>query len=137
MIRQDDNGGLKVLRALGVDEARLRTRIAELAGASGRAPASGGIKGNVVMCRIDDLDLAAIDALIEAGVRTTRSDAASWLIHAGIAANAALLGSVQDTVAEIRRLREEARTRARQVLADEEVHPSAPRISTPEDAVDQ
>ena len=40
-------------------------------------------KSNVVMCRLDDDDLNALDRLLEAGVRTTRSDAAAWLIRAG------------------------------------------------------
>lgn len=56
--------------------------------------------------------MAAIDALIEAGIRTTRSDAAAWLIRAGLEANRELLAKVASTVAEIRRLREQARTLA-------------------------
>jgi hypothetical protein len=51
-------------------------------------------KSNVVACRIDKRDLDAIDALIEAGIRSTRSDAAAWLIHAGIEANKALFEKV-------------------------------------------
>ena len=62
-------------------------------------------KSNVVACRIDKRDLDAIDALIEAGIRSTRSDAAAWLIHAGIEANKELFEKVDGTVAEIRRLR--------------------------------
>jgi hypothetical protein len=88
MIGQGDNVGLQVLTALGVDGGRLRTTIAEQVCRAGREAPPDGIKGNVVMSRVDDQDLAAIDALIEARVRTTRSDAASWLIHAAIAANA-------------------------------------------------
>ncbi|HAG99370.1 MAG TPA: hypothetical protein DCL75_11070, partial [Ktedonobacter sp.] len=62
-------------------------------------------KSNVVACRVDKRDLDAIDALIEAGIRSTRSDAAAWLIHAGIEAHKALFEKVYGTVAEIRRLR--------------------------------
>ena len=66
-------------------------------------------------------DLDAIDALVEAGVRNTRSDAAAWLIHAGIEANKALLEKVYGTVAEIRRLRIMA-----QSLAQEGTEQEAP-----------
>lgn len=73
-------------------------------------------KSNVVMCRLDDDDLNFLDTLIEAGVRTTRSDAAAWLIRAGIQANGQLFDSVRDKVAQIRQLREEARSLANQTL---------------------
>jgi len=76
---------------------------------------SRGIKTNVITCRIDGDDLDAIDALVEAGVRTTRSDAAAWLIHVGIEANRSLIDRVYTTVAEIRSLRSEAQTLARGV----------------------
>jgi ATP-dependent Clp protease ATP-binding subunit ClpA len=69
-----------------------------------------------VMCRLDAGTLAAVDALIEAGVRTTRSDAVAWLVQAGIEANTPLLATIQESVAEIRRLREQANTLAQQAL---------------------
>jgi hypothetical protein len=65
-------------------------------------------KTNVVMCRVDDRALEALDLLIEAGIRTTRSDAAAWLIEVGLAAQSDLFASVAATVAEIHRLREVA-----------------------------
>ena len=73
----------------------------------------GGGRDNVVACRLDDADLAALDALVEAGVRSTRSDAAAWLIKAGLEVNKPLLDDVSGTVTEIRRLREEAVRKAR------------------------
>jgi hypothetical protein len=73
----------------------------------------GGGRDNVVACRLDDDDLAALDALVEAGVRGTRSDAAAWLIKAGLVVNKPLLDEVSDTVTEIRRLRDEAVHKAR------------------------
>jgi hypothetical protein len=74
----------------------------------------GGLaKGNVITCRIWPRDLEAIDLLIEAGIRNTRSDAASWLIHAGIEANHELFEQVQSTVADIRRLRQQVQAVAR------------------------
>jgi len=82
-----------------------------------RATDAGATRGNVVTCRIDDRDLEALDALIEAGIRTTRSDAASWLIHAGIEAHQPLLERVRATVAEIRQLRTDAQVMAQQLAA--------------------
>src|SRR6266567_2450523 len=61
-------------------------------------------KSNVVACRVDDLDLDAIDALVEASVRTTRSDAHKDIFE-----------SVYATVAEIRLLRTKARAIVQQV----------------------
>ncbi len=79
----------------------------------------------MLTCRLDDADLAAIDTLLEAGVRTTRSEAASWLIHAGIRANRALFAQVESTVAEIRHLRGRAQSLAQQAMeAPAEVPPS-------------
>jgi hypothetical protein len=70
------------------------------------------LKTNVVMCRIDDVDMDAIDTLIEAGVRANRGDAAGWLIKAGFESKSAVLDSVKDKVLEIRRIREAARVLA-------------------------
>jgi len=63
--------------------------------------------------------MSAIDALVEVGIRTTRSDAASWLIHAGIESNASILESVYETVTEIRQLRAKAQTIAQQLTKGE------------------
>ena len=65
-------------------------------------------KDNVITCRIDDRDLGALDALVEAGIRSTRSDAAAWLIHAGIESHRELFDKVYATVEEIRELRRRA-----------------------------
>jgi gamma-glutamyl:cysteine ligase YbdK (ATP-grasp superfamily) len=73
----------------------------------------------VVACRVDGYDLDAIDMLVEVGIRTTRSDAASWLIHAGIEANRSVLESVQAAVGEIRQLRTRAQAVAMQLLKTE------------------
>lgn len=53
-------------------------------------------------------DLAAIDALVESGIRSTRSDAAAWLIGAGIVANDELLDKLNATIEQIRQLRTSA-----------------------------
>jgi hypothetical protein len=73
-----------------------------------------------VTCRIDGRDLDAVDALIEAGIRSTRSDATAWLIHAGIEAYRPLFEKVYGTVAEIRRLRVVAQSLAQEVAGSEE-----------------
>ena len=77
-----------------------------------RGGSAGGNRDNVIACRVDDDALAAIDALVEAGISGTRSEAAAWLIKAGIGAQQNLLQEINGTVAEIRRLREEARAKA-------------------------
>ena len=66
-----------------------------------------GPRDNVLSIRVDDGDVAAIDALVEAGVLKTRSETAAWLIKSGIEANRDLFEQVQAKTAEIRRLREE------------------------------
>jgi ATP-dependent Clp protease ATP-binding subunit ClpA len=101
--------GAKVLQDLGVTLDAARTAVLQLLSMSAPGP-----KSNVVMCRLDDATLASVDSLIEAGIRTTRSDAVSWLVRAGIEANRPLLERIGGTVAEIRRLREEARRLAQQ-----------------------
>jgi cell division protein FtsB len=74
-------------------------------------PWRGLPRDTVVGCRVDAEDLAAIDTLVEAGIRATRSEAAAWFIHEGIAARQKLLHDVAGTVAEIRRLRAEVQDR--------------------------
>ena len=70
-------------------------------------------------CRVAASDLGAIDILVEAGIRTTRSDAASWLIRAGIDSHQQLFQRVSATVTEIRRLRQEAQTIAESIVTDD------------------
>jgi ATP-dependent Clp protease ATP-binding subunit ClpA len=115
-----------VLDRMGATAQRVRIHVlATIATPEARAgePAPAA-RNNVLTCRVDDADLAAIDTLLEAGVRTTRSEAASWLIHAGIQANRALFAQVESTVAEIRQLRGRAQTLAQQAM-------EAPATDTP------
>ncbi len=104
-----------VLTALGVDAVAVAAAMEQALLAS--AAESPATRGNVVMCRLDDASLEAIDVLIEAGVHATRSDAAARLIRSGIGADAALFAGVTDTVAEIRRLRAVARAIAAEATA--------------------
>ncbi len=80
----------------------------------------GGTRDTVVACRVDAADLEVIDVLVESGIRTTRSDAAYWLIHEGVKANQGLIQDVRSTVEQIRRLREEAQTRARRYSGEQQ-----------------
>jgi hypothetical protein len=74
----------------------------------------GGPRDAVVGCRVDAAELEAIDLLVEAGIRGTRSEAAAWFIREGIKAHQGLLDDTRATVAEIRRLREQAQAKARE-----------------------
>lgn len=80
----------------------------------------GQTKDNVVACRLDNGTLAAVDTLVEAGVRSTRADAAAWLISVGLDANRELLAEITDTVTEIRQLRERAVAKARRFTTEHE-----------------
>lgn len=119
LIREGEGIGPQVIARLGVSLEWARSRVLQaiVERVSGAEPPKEIVKNksNVVTCRIDDQDMSAIDALVEVGIRTTRSDAASWLIHAGIEANASILESVFETVTEIRQLRTKAQTIVQQV----------------------
>ena len=107
-----------LMRAFGttLEKVRAQTFQAIALSSGGNAAEQPSPKSNVVTCRIDGRDLDAVDALIEAGIRSTRSDAAAWLIHAGIEANRPLFEKVYGTVAEIRRLRVVAQSLAQEVV---------------------
>jgi ATP-dependent Clp protease ATP-binding subunit ClpA len=107
LTREGEGIGAGLLRTFGttLEKVRAQTFQAIALASSGKMAESSPSKSNVVTCRIDGRDLDAVDALVEAGIRSTRSDAAAWLIHAGIEANRQLLEKVYGTVAEIRRLR--------------------------------
>jgi hypothetical protein len=77
-----------------------------------------GTRDNVVTLRVGDADLAAVDVLVEVGIARTRSEAAAWLLHAGIAANQSLFERAQGIVEEIRRLRVEAQQLAQEHAAE-------------------
>jgi ATP-dependent Clp protease ATP-binding subunit ClpA len=106
LLREEEGIAAVLLAHQGVTLDRARTQVLQTLAAARRA--KPGPKTNVVMCRVDDRALEALDLLIEAGIRTTRSDAAAWLIEAGIVAQSDLFTSVAATVAEIRRLRDVA-----------------------------
>jgi hypothetical protein len=101
-----------LLDDLGIDLEAVRRQVLEVVArpgvaTTGKSPTVIRTRDNVVTCRVDDRALAALDALVEAGVYSTRSEAAARLILAGIEANGPLLEKVYANVAEIRRIREQ------------------------------
>jgi Arc/MetJ-type ribon-helix-helix transcriptional regulator len=67
----------------------------------GKAP-----RGNVVMVRLGDTALAALDQLVEGGLFGSRSEAAAFLLGAGIEAQRELFDRVGKHSAEIKRIRQ-------------------------------
>lgn len=129
LVREGEGIATGVLESLGATMKRVRRETLRALSGQGalrsRLVELGQAKDNVVTCRVDAQDLAAIDTLIEAGIRSTRSDAASWLIHAGIQAQADLFARVDATVDQIRRLRQEAQTMAQEHATDDAAPPSS------------
>ena len=123
LLREGEGIAAGVLASLGINLGDARREVVRLLSARGviekpSAEPSAGPKNNVVTCRLDDAAVGALDALVEAGIRSTRSDAAAWLISAGIEAHRELFDRVNATVSEIRKLRLEARDIARQMTRD-------------------
>jgi ATP-dependent Clp protease ATP-binding subunit ClpA len=143
LIREGEGIAAGVLESMGISLGRARNALtetlsphkghidaqpAESEPSAPPTPAAPGPKNNVVTIRLDDAAVGALDALVEAGIRSTRSDAAAWLIGAGIEAHRELFDRVNTTVNEIRKLRLEAQDIARQMArgADEKDEKEAP-----------
>jgi ATP-dependent Clp protease ATP-binding subunit ClpA len=134
LIREGEGIAAGVLESLGIALEQARREVLRILGqpgaqtgsqpGAGKAAESPAPKNNVVTCRLDDATVDALDALVEAGVRSTRSDAAAWLVSAGIEAHRELFERVNTTVSEIRKLRQEARRLAHQ--ATNAAEPSKP-----------
>lgn len=107
MLRDGEGVAVEILTKLGTDPARVSALMLRSMEPPAVMVEATSARNAVIACRVEKRDLDAIDALIEAGIRSTRSDAAAWLIHAGIQANKELFEKVNGTVAEIRRLRVE------------------------------
>lgn len=67
-----------------------------------------GDRGNVVMTRLDNIDLKQIDALVEVEAFKSRSEAAAFFIKQGIQARKDLFEKVMPTVDKIRELKQQA-----------------------------
>jgi ATP-dependent Clp protease ATP-binding subunit ClpA len=119
---------IRILRdALSVGFEQVRPHVMQaLSTASGTTRA----RDNVVTCRVDDRTLAALDALVEVGVYTTRSEAAARLIVAGIEANQPLLEKVYAAVAKIRQVRQETQAVTREWASAEAHLPTAGAVAS-------
>jgi ATP-dependent Clp protease ATP-binding subunit ClpA len=109
----EDSIAGRILAERGVTLERARAEVISVLSSTGPVESEPGDEpagSTVVMCRVDDRALGALDTLIEAGICSTRSDAASWLIQAGIESNTSLFEAIYETVVEIRRLREVAQS---------------------------
>jgi ATP-dependent Clp protease ATP-binding subunit ClpA len=130
LLRVGEGTACRVLEALGAPPTAVRDRLLGAVFTRSRSESQGRRKDAVVTCRMTERDLDAIDALVEAGIRATRSDAVSWLVRAGIEANRSLFERVYATVADIRRLREEAKS-----IAHEEATGAPPAPEPPPEAL--
>jgi len=79
--------------------------------------AKGAPRENVVMVRLGDEGVQKLDELVEAGLFGSRSEAAAFLVGAGIHAQRDLFARIADQAEEIKRLRELLRLTAREVLS--------------------
>lgn len=66
-------------------------------------------RSNVIMTRLNDEDLAQIDALVEVEAFKSRSEAVAFFIKEGIQARKDLFLKVMPTVEKIRELKEQAK----------------------------
>ena len=114
LVAEGEGVAAGILEQMGATADRVRSAVIAAVGQG----SGSTTKDNVVTCRIAAEDLAALDMLVEAGIRSTRSDAAQWLIHAGITANRSLFDEVAGTVSQIRQLRDQAREAAQRLAGE-------------------
>jgi ATP-dependent Clp protease ATP-binding subunit ClpA len=113
-----------ILEEFGLTMEKVRRQVVDVIsqGAEGRSGRPLP-RDNVVTCRVDDQTLNALDALVETGVHTTRSEAAARLLRSGMEANGPLLERAFAAVAEIRRVREEMQRLAQDIREEENPEP--------------
>jgi Arc/MetJ-type ribon-helix-helix transcriptional regulator len=75
----------------------------------GRFGSKGEGRGNVVMVRLSDDALARIDQLVEATLFGSRSEAAAYLLGAGIESQQQLFDRLGTLTGEIRKLKDQLR----------------------------
>jgi hypothetical protein len=64
-------------------------------------------RDHVVMVRVNDDSLKALDDLVQAGIFKSRSESAAFLISEGVKAQQALFARISERISEIERLRSE------------------------------
>ena len=113
--------GERVIRGVGevgrgLGEMAGGVRDAAVAGAEtaketlkSRLPNDRQTRDNVVMVRVDKESLARMDELVEAGIATSRSDAANYLITAGIKARQGHFDAISTKLEEIRKAKADLR----------------------------
>ncbi|HEX4962341.1 MAG TPA: hypothetical protein VF173_16005 [Thermoanaerobaculia bacterium] len=92
--------------------------------------AKGQPREHVVMARLGDEAIQRLDDLVEAGLFGSRSEAAAFLIGAGIQAQSGLFASIAQRTAEIKKLRDELLEAAREALSAA-VPPAAEQAAGP------
>jgi ATP-dependent Clp protease ATP-binding subunit ClpC len=105
ILREGTGVGSAMLERMDVDLERARAGVIRALLAAG-SPVEA-TRTRVLTVRLSDRDVDAIDALVEVGVRSTRSDAAAWLIGMAIDSNPDLIKRARAAVTDIRRLRGE------------------------------
>jgi ATP-dependent Clp protease ATP-binding subunit ClpA len=125
--REGDGGAGQVLASLSISLEQARLRVMQLRSEphDSLVSNSGVTSDTTVTCQLDPRDLDAIDALVAAGGTTTRSEAVSWLVHAGIAVNASLFDTAHRTIADIQHLRDKV------LILTQEAEENALRESAP------
>jgi Arc/MetJ-type ribon-helix-helix transcriptional regulator len=79
--------------------------------------AKGQAREHVVMVRLADDGIAHLDELVEAGIFGSRSEAAAFLIGAGIQAQHELFSRISEQASEIKKLRDLLRQTALDTLS--------------------
>ena len=79
--------------------------------------AKGQTRDNVVMVRLGDEAVARLDDLVEAGIFGSRSEAAAFLVGAGIQAQSGFFERIAAQASEIKKLRDSLRQTAREALS--------------------
>ena len=84
---------------------------AETIGESIKETVEGALSSrkNVVMARLNEKSVARLDDLVDAGVVSSRSEAAAYLIGEGIKAKQALFDRISDKIEQIRKVKDELR----------------------------
>jgi Arc/MetJ-type ribon-helix-helix transcriptional regulator len=77
---------------------------------------AGNRRDNVVMVRLGDEPVERLDELVEAGLFGSRSEAAAFLVGAGIHAQRELFARIAEQTSELHRLRELLHQTAREAL---------------------
>lgn len=88
--------------------------------------AKGQPRDHVVMARVGDEAVERMDELVEAGLFGSRSEAAAFLIGAGIHSQRGLFERISLQASEIKRLRDELLQTAREALSA-----TAPQFTPP------